>query len=336
MIRPALAASLLLAASAAHAGTALDRVRADRSLTCGIIKEEEDYSRATDHGNRAAFDIDMCKAVAVAILGPGARFTIKVYPDEPEGVAALMKGEVELLPTASPSLANQTGGLAFARPTFYDAQGFVLKTDPTVHTARDLAGKKVCYLTGSAADAGLRAYAAREHIEYTWYPFSEAGEMEAAFFTGNCPAVTSDVSSLANLRGIDKSRAGEFTILPDHIRKDPLAPAWKAGDPQFGAVVAWTVEALIGAEELGVTRANLTQMKASPDPDVQLLLGKPLSTGRALGLETHWAANVIEATGNYGEIFDRDLGANSPLRLDRAENRLWTGGGLMYALPPGE
>ncbi len=327
---------LCLSTAQAHASTVLDRIRAAHSLTCGVVKEEEDYSRATDHGNRAAFDIDMCKAVAVAVLGSGARFTVKVYPDEPEGTAALAKGEVDLLPTASPTVKNQTAGLAFAAPTFYDAQGFLVRTDPAVHTARDLAGKKVCYLTGSEADGGVRAYAAREHIEYVWYPFSEAGEMEAAFFTGNCTAVTSDISSLANLRGINKSRAGEFTILPDHIRKDPLAPAWRAADPQFGAVVAWTVQALVEAEELGVTRTDLPRMKTSADPEVRLLLGKPFSTGRALGLDTHWAANVIDATGNYGEIFDRDLGVDSPLRLDRAENRLYTQGGLMYALPPGE
>ncbi len=160
--------------------------------------------------------------------------------------------------------------------------------------------------------------------------------MEAAFFTGNCAAIASDVSQLANIRAIDRSRSSGFTILPDHIRKDPLAPAYRRGDPRFAAVVDWTVEALIEAEELGVTRANLAEKKASPDPDVQLLLGKPLATGKLLGLDTHWAANVVAATGNYGEIFERDLGAGSPLRLPRAENRLWTEGGLMYALPPGE
>ena len=337
MLRFVCAAALLPAAFSAYAGTTLDHIRSAHSLSCGVAKEEEDYSRAEDHGNRAALDIDLCKAVAVAILGPGAAFTVRPYPDEPAAVTALRKGEVELLSTASPSLPNRVAnGLGFARPVFYDAQGFLLPTNPAIRSARDLAGKKVCYLTGSEADEGLRAYAAREHIEYIWYPFSEAGEMEAAFFTGNCAAVTSDLSQLANIRAIDKRRAGEFTILPDHIRKDPLAPAYRGGDPQFAAVVDSVIEALVEAEELGVTRANVPQMQKTPDPDVQMLLGKPLATGKLLGLDTHWAANLLAATGNYGEIFDRDLGAGSPLRLDRAENRLWTQGGLMYALPPGE
>ena len=327
---------LLCAAATAEAGTVLDKTRAAHSLTCGVIKEEEDYSRDEDHGNRAAFDIDICKAVAVAALGPNAAFTVKVYPDEPAGVAALTKGEVDLLPSASPTLRHEVvDDLGFSRPTFYDAQGFLVLTSSGIRSARDLAGKKVCFLTGSEAEPGLHAFADHEHLSYIWYPFSEAGEMEAAFFTGNCMAVTSDVSQLANMRAIDPRRSGEFTLLPDRIRKDPLAAAYRLTDPQFGAVVNWTVEALIEAEELGVTRANIGQMKTSADPDVQTLLGRPLATGKLLGLDTHWSMHVIEATGNYGEIYERDLGSGSPLRIERGENRLWTKGGLMFALPPG-
>jgi general L-amino acid transport system substrate-binding protein len=331
------AALIAFSASVAHAGTALDKVRAAHSLNCGVIKEEEDYSRAEDHGNRAAFDLDMCKAVAVATLGQGAAFVIKVYPDEPAGVKALQSGEIELLASASPTIENETAnGLGFTRPTFYDGQGLLIPNNPAIHSPRDLAGKKVCFLIGTVSETGLRAYAAREHISYIWYPFSEAGEMEAAFFTGNCAALTWDVSQLANTRAIDRKRASEFTILPGTIRKDPLASAYKLGDSQFAAVANWTVEALIEAEELGVTRANVAQMKASPDTDVQELLGRPLGTGKLLGLDTNWAAHVIQAVGNYGEMFERDLGAGSPLRIERGENRLWTQGGLMFAVPFGQ
>ncbi len=329
--------ALLLAANgAAHAGTVLDKVKAAHSLSCGVMKEEEDYSRAEDHGNRAAFDLDMCKAVAVAILGPGAQFVIKAYPDEPAGVKGIENGEVELLASASPTVRNETtAGLGFTRPTFYDGQGFLVLKSANVHSARDLAGKKICFVIESQSEVGLRTYAARQHITYIWYPFSEAGEMEAAFFTNNCAAITGDVSQLANTRAIYKARAAEFTILPDTIRKDPLAAAYRLGDPQFAAIVNWTVESLIEAEELGVTRANVESMKKSPDAEVQELPGRPLGAGALLGLETDWAAHVIEAVGNYGEMFERDLGAGSPLRLDRGANRLWTDGGQMYALPVG-
>ncbi len=330
-------AAFLLPALHAQADDLLGKIRAAHSLSCAVVKEEEDYSRATDHGNRAAFDIDLCKAVAVAALGPGTAFTVKPYPDEPAAVDALKKGEVALIASASPTVRNQVvNGLAFTQPTFYDGQGFLTPVNPGVRTARDLAGKKICYLTGSAADEGLRAFAAREHIEYIWYPFSEAGEMEAAFFTGNCAAITSDVSQLANIRGIDKEHASRFTILPDRIREDPLAPAFPQGEPRFGALVGATVNALAAAERWGVTQANAAKMQTSGNEDAQELFRGWAQTGRLLGLDGHWGANVMAAVGNYGELWERDLGAGSPLRLPRGENRLWVNGGLLYALPPGD
>ena len=326
---------LSLTASAAHAGPVLDKVRAAHSLTCGVIKEEEDYSRATDHGNRAAFDLDLCKAVAVATLGAGAHFTVEVFPDEPAGTKALLDGKVDLLPTASPTLSNTVSGLSFSRPAFYDGEGIMIPNNPAIHSPADLAGKKICFVITSIGETGLRAYAARQHISYIWYPFSEVGEMEAAFFTGNCAGLAGDVSQLANTRAINRARANEFTILPQIIRKDPLALAFRSNDPQFGAIVDWTIEALIQAEELGVTQGNLAAMRSSSEPSVVQLLGQRYGTGARLGLDDHWGANVLQAVGNYGEMFDRDLGAGSPLRLDRGANRLWTQGGLMYALPVG-
>ncbi len=325
----------LLPASHAFAGPVLDKVHASHSLACGVIKEEEDYSRATDHGNRAAFDLDMCKAFAVAALGPGAHFTIHVFPDEPKATAALLKGQVDLIASASPSVKNTADGIAFGPVTLYDGQSILIPNNPAIRSAADLAGKKICIALPSASDAGIRAYAARQHISYIWYPFSEMGELEAAFFTGNCAGFTGDITQLANTRAIDKTRAHDFTILPGTLRKDPLAPAFRAADPQFGSIVSWTVETLIEAEELGVTQHNVDAMAGSADPDIVQLLGQRYSTGSLLGLDDRWGGNVLRAVGNYGEIFERDLGAGSPLRLDRGENRLWTDGGLMYAAPIG-
>ncbi len=268
----------------AHAESALDRIRAAHSLTCGVIQEEEDYSHAEDHGNRAAFDLDMCKAVAVAVLGKGAAFTIKVFPAEQDGVDALRRGAVELLASASPTERNETvEGLGFTRPTFYDGEGLMILNNAAIHLPLDLAGKKICFVIESRSETGLRDYAARAHISYIWYPFSEAGEMEAAFFTGNCDALAGDVSQLANTRAIDPKRAHDFTILPQILREDPLAAAYRQGDPRFAAVVNAVVDALIEAEELGVTRANAgsASMAASPEFAVQALLGRPL--GPALG-----------------------------------------------------
>ncbi len=311
----------------------LDRIHAANGLTCGVAKEEEDYSRATDHGNRAAFDIDLCKAVAVAVLGPGAHLVIKSFPDEPTTLRALRSGQVDLVATATPSAKNMAGDVAFSSPVLLDGQSLLFANNPAVHTAADLAGKRVCFLTGAAAEDGLHTYAAAHGISYVWYPFSEAGEMEAAFFTRNCDAVTGDLTSLANIRAIEERRSQDFTILPQTIREDPLAMATWAGDSHFSAIVYWTAQTLLAAEALGITRANVGTFKDDPGQEVQQLLGRPVGTGASLGVNPHWGAAVIATVGNYSEIFDRDLGPTSKLRLDRGENRLSTQGGALYALP---
>ena len=314
----------------------LDRVRRRGTLNCGVAKEEEDYSRSEDHGNRAALDIDFCQAVAVAVLGPGTQLVIKSFPDEPAANAALQTGDIDLLASGSPTVANTARGFTYTPPILFDGQGFLLPKNPAVHTPLDLAGKKVCFLTASDAEAGLHSYAAKHGIGYIWYPFSEAGEMEAAFFTGNCDAVTGDVTSLANIRGIGGTRLADYTILPQLIRQDPLAAA-TFGDAPFAALVSWTLQALIAAEQLHVTQAGVHALLSSPtlssQPELQQLLGQRYGIGSLLGLQPHWAADVVQAVGNYGEIFDRDLGDNSALHLDRGENQLWTAGGLQFALP---
>ncbi len=297
------------------------------------MKEEEDYSRNEDHGNRAAFDIDLCKAVAVAVLGPGARLIVKSYPDEPFAVRALKSGVIDLVATASLSVANMTGDVTLTAPVLLDGQGVLLPKNAAVHTPADLAGKRVCFLTGSAAEEGLHSYAERHGISFTWYPFSEAGEMEAAFFTGNCDAVSSDLTQLANIRGIDETRAGEFTILPETMRDDPLAMATWAGDTSFSTAVYWTVEALLQAEQLGITQANVKGMENGKGPEIQQLLGQGLGVSRMLGARPHWGAEVIEAVGNYGELYERDLGIHSAFHLERGSNRLTTQGGSLYVVP---
>ncbi len=311
----------------------LDHIRSVNAVTCGVSKEEEDYSRGEDHGNRAAFDIDLCKAVAVATLGTGAHLVIKSFPDEAFAVRALRAGEVDLVATASLAVAHTAQDLAFSAPVLLDGQGFVVPKSAGAHTPLDLAGKKVCFLTGSVAEDGLHSYAAAHHITYVWYPFSEAGEMEAAFFTANCDAVSSDLTSLANIRAIDPRRAHEFTILPETIRPDPLGMATWAGDPRFASIVYWTVEALLGAEQRSITQSGVATAGTSTDPELQGFLGQRLGTGAMLGLRDHWVAEVIAAVGNYGELWERDLGSGSALALERGNNCLVTSGGELAVVP---
>ena len=311
----------------------LDRIRAAKAVVCGVSKEEEDYSRGEDHGNRAGFDIALCKAVTVATLGAGAKLVVKSFPDEEVALRALRAGEVDLVATASLSVAHAAQDVAFSAPVLLDGQSFLFPNQAAVVSAADLAGKRVCFLTGSLAEDGLHRYAAAHGLTYTWYPFSEAGEMEAAFFTGNCDAVTSDLTQLANIRAIDPRRAHEFGILPETIRPDPLAVATWAGDPRFAAIVYWTVEALLGAEQRGVTQAAASTGGNAHSPELQAFLGEKFGTGAALGLRDRWVAEVISAVGNYGELFERELGAKSNLRLERGENRLATQGGGLAVVP---
>ncbi len=312
----------------------LDRIHAANSIACGVSKEEEDYSRGEDHGNRAAFDIDLCKAVAVATLGPGARLVVKSYPDEPFALRALRAGQVDLVPTASLSVTNMAQDVAFSAPVLLDGQGFLIPNNPAVKSPVELAGKKVCFLTGSIAEEGLHSYATAHAITYIWYPFSEAGEMEAAFFTGNCDAITSDLTQLANIRAIDPRRAHEFTILAQTIRPDPLAMATWAGDTHFSTLVYWTVQALLGGEERGVAQGTAGQPVISPNgAEAQPFLGGKFGTGAVLGVRDGWVGEVLGAVGNYGQIFERDLGPGSALRLERERNRPSTLGGDLLALP---
>jgi general L-amino acid transport system substrate-binding protein len=316
------------------AGPTLDKIKAAGTLACGVNTELPEYSTQDAHGNHAAFDQDICKAVAVAVLGANAKFTIVPFRDEQDALKALKKGEVALLATGSPTFLNTANtGFGFSRPIFYDYQGFLVNKTMGIASPRDLEGKKVCFLGGTEIEIQLQGYMQREKIQWLPFSFQEEGEMEAAFITRNCAAVTADVSQLADEQTSFKSGARSFAILPDVIAKDPLAPAYRLDDPQWAAIVNWTVEALIQAEESGVTQANLAEMKKSDDPVIRRLLGVQRGYWQFIGLDDAFAARVIEAVGNYGEIFERDLGPGSAMKLPRGPNNLWTHGGLLYALP---
>jgi len=323
-------------AARGHAGATLDRIKAAHSLPCGVNTEEPEYSTQDAHGNHLVFDIDICKAVAVAVLGPNAKFTVKSFRDEQDALKALKSGEIALLATGSPNYMNTTNkGFGFARPIFYDYQAFFVNKTMGITSPKDLAGKKVCFLGGTEIEMQLQSYMQREKIKWLPFPFQEEGEMEAALVTRNCAALTADISQLGYERLGFKGVAKDFEILPDVIAKDPLAPTYTLDDPKWATIVNWTVEALIQAEESGVTQANVNEMKNSNNEDIVIrrLLGTQRGYGQYVGLDDAWAARVIEAVGNYGEMYERDLGSGSVMKLPRGANNLWTQGGLMYALP---
>jgi general L-amino acid transport system substrate-binding protein len=329
-----IACLIAVATPTAHAGATLDRIRGAASLTCGINTEEPEYSTQDAHGNHTVLDLDICKALAVAVLGPSAKFTVVSFRDEQDALKALKAGEIAVLATGTPNFINEANkGFGFARPIFYDYQAFLVNKTMGIASPRDLAGKKVCFLSGNELEMQLQSYMQREKIKWLPFPFQEEGEMEAALVTGNCAAITADVSQLAYERLGFKSVANNFDILSDVIAKDPLAPTYTLDDPQWATIVNWTVEVLIQAEESGVTQANLAEMKMSDDVVIRRLLGVHRGYGQLVGLDDAWVARVIEAVGNFGEMFERDLGSGSVMKLPRGANNLWTQGGLMYALP---
>ena len=332
----------------ALAQSTLDHIRQTKTLRCGINQETPEYSTSDDHGPRQAFDADICRAVAIAILGPDARVIAAPFPDDVTSMEALRGGTVDLLPTLTLDLTHAANaGLAFSPPILYDGVGFLVPLSAHLTHANQLGSKKVCFLAETEVEVAVRAWFAKQHLHFVAFPFQEEGEMEAAFVTGNCAALAGDLTRLAATRVAFGPLAAHYALLPEQISKDPLAAASRADDPAFAEIVHWTIEVLLQAEESGLTQHNIAATLSSssrsaaegsassspPDPTIQILTGGTHEIGDRLSLDNAWPTQVIAAVGNYGEIYTRDLGEKSPLKLPRALNRLYTQGGLMYALP---
>ncbi len=330
-------AAILFFSFPLRAADTLTAVKSSGQLQCGVVRQEDDYSKAGVHGNRAAFDIDVCKAIAVALLGDKQKTLLLSYPDEPKAMEALRAGKVQLVATATPSFANTVQrGIAFSPVTLFDGQGFLVNQRFHIGSLKDLAGKKVCYISETSNGENLALFATRERIDLIPFPFEEQGEMEAAMYTANCAATTSDVTQLANTRARYRVRAKEFDILPELISRDPLALAYLPGDPEWAAVVNTTMAAILQAEESGITAANVEQRRGETvDPAISFYFASSSGVAAVLHLDPDWAVRVIKAVGNYGEMYERDLGSNTPLQLARGLNNLWNHGGLLYAPPIG-
>jgi len=327
-------AAMGLAMPEAKAGATLDRVRGAGTLACGVVTEIPEYNKDDLHGGLDGLGVEICKAVAVAALGDAAKMQPKPFPIEHEAMLALQKGEIDVLIGATPSASGVWAYDAqFGPPVFYDAQGVMVDRRAGIATLADLAHRLVCYIDGTdtavVLDSALRA----RGIAYAPFPFQEEGEMDAALVVGHCDAMSADLSRLAGKRAAFHARAADFVLLPETLTLEPVAPAYRQGDAQWAAIVDWTVHALVQAEASGVTQSNVAGLHDIDDPTVQRLLGIDFAAGRALGLEHDWAARTIAAVGNYGEIYDRTVGQDAPMRLPRGLNALWTSGGLMHPLP---
>ena len=327
------AAATLGLASAAGAAT-LDEIKSRGHLLCGVSTGLAGFSNPDSAGKWSGLDVDVCKAVAAAILGDAEK--IKFVPaTAQQRFTMLQSKEVDLLSRNTTwTLQRDTAlGLNFAPTTYYDGQGFMVPKALNVTTAKDLNGATVCVQPGTTTELNLADYFRAQKMEFKPVVIEKLEEVNAAYFAGRCDVLTTDASGLASVRATVAQNPDDHIILPEIISKEPLAPAVRHGDDQFFDIVKWTVYALLEAEEKGITSQNVDQMTSSQDPTIQRLLGTSPGMGKALGLDEKWAYNAIKQVGNYGEIFDRNVGPKTPLRLERGLNALWTKGGQMYAPP---
>jgi general L-amino acid transport system substrate-binding protein len=316
-------------------GETLAAVRRAGALRCGVVIDVDDYSEADTHGDLSALGADFCRALAAETLGDPGKARFLSLPDEPGGLAALRDGRVDVLFGATPHpVVGGIYGVAFGPPMFFDGQGFLVARDSGIATPADLGGRNVCFINASPPERGLYdALEPRLRVPEARFPFSERGEMEAALVGGHCDAITGDISWMANVRSAFHAQVARFTVLPDTISLDPMSPAYRVGDATWASLVDWTVWALLQAEEHGVTQANAEDMRRSADPVVQRLTGELPWIAKSLGVSEDAFRLAIEAVGNYGEIYERDVGAASALALPRGRNALASRGGLMWALP---
>ena len=322
--------ALLAGAGMAHGGARLEQIRERGYLGCGITTEVAGFATVDGQGRYAGFEVDICRAVAAALFGT---------PERVNFLAARSVGQFKRDPDIDVvarrltwTLTREAGnGLLFGPIIFFDGAGFLVRDGAAFHEPQHLSRRPICLRGDSETERALSIYAQTTPFELAVRSFASAAGAARAFYAGDCDALAAELSELGAERSAQGARWQDYRILPELISKEPLALLMRQGDEDFFLIVRWTIFALLEAEEFNVTQGNVDSLVESGTAKVRGLLGA--DTGRALGLDERWVADVIRGVGNYGEIFARHLGHNSPIKLERGLNRLWTSGGLMYAPP---
>ncbi|OOY34984.1 amino acid ABC transporter substrate-binding protein [Solemya velum gill symbiont] len=327
-------ASAVLISSNANAGTTFDAVKKKGFVQCGVTTGLTGFSAPDDKGNWTGIDVDGCRAVAAAVFGDAK--AVKFTPlTAKERFTALQSGEIDMLSrnTTWTLTRDSSLGISFAGVNYYDGQGFLVNKDLGVKSATELDGAAVCIQAGTTTELNLADYFRAKGMSYTPVTYDKSEETVKAFEAGRCDVLTSDQSQLYALRLKLKSPEAAG-VLPEVISKEPLGPVVRQGDDAWFKVVRWSLIAQVNAEELGVTSANIDDMKKnSTDPNVKRLIGLDGIKGEGLNLDDAWAYNIVKQVGNYGEMFERNVGMDSPLKIARGLNDLWTRGGLQYGTP---
>src|ERR1700750_2892668 len=330
-----IATGLLTASISGAAAGTLDTVKQRGTLVCGVSTGFAGFSAPDSQGNFKGLDVDYCRALAAGVLGDPNKVRYVALTAQ-NRFTALQSGEIDVLYRNSTQtyLRGVTLGLRQGPINFYDGQGFVVKKDLGVKEIKDLKGATVCVAQGTTHEVTLGDYGRANGIEWKPLVFDRIDTMYQTFFGGRCDAMTQDASALAGAVATAGPHAGDHLGVAQTISKEPLGPFTRNGDEVWTDIIAWLHYGLIESEELGVTAGNADEMaKSSNVPTVQRLLGTSGELGSRLGLDNKWMLQSIKAVGNYGEIFERNVGKASPLKLDRGLNATWSKGGLMYALP---
>ncbi|MDE0983483.1 MAG: amino acid ABC transporter substrate-binding protein [Yoonia sp.] len=323
-----------LVAGVASAAT-LDDVKARGSLNCGVTTGLVGFAAPDANGVWEGFDVGICRAVAAAIFGDPT--AVEFVPTTGQTrFTALASGEIDLLARNTTWTFSRDTDLKFefVGVNYYDGQGFMVPKDLGVSSAKDLDGATVCIQTGTTTELNLADFFRTNNISYEPVPIETNAEAQQQYLSGACDVYTTDASGLAATRATFEA-PNDHTLLPEIISKEPLGPLVRHGDSEWGDIARWTLNALVSAEELGVTSSNIAELAAAPtnNPEVNRLLGTEGQLGSMIGLDANWAANAIAAGGNYGELFEKNIGESTPIGLARGLNAMWTEGGLIYSPP---
>jgi len=309
----------------------LDAVKAKGFVQCGVNTGLAGFAAPDAQGTWKGIDVDVCRAVAAAVLGDASKVKYTGLTAQ-QRFTAIQSGEVDILSrnTTWTSSRDASLGIDFTAVDYYDGQGFMVKKASGVKSAKELDGATVCVQAGTTTELNLADYFRSNNMKLTPVVFEKLDDAVGAYLSGRCDAYTTDRSGLAATRFSQGAQADDHVILPEVISKEPLATAVRQGDSKWADIVRWSFYAMLDAEEFGITSANVDSMVDSPNPDIQRFLGKNGDMGQQLGVDNKWAYNIIKQVGNYGESYDRNI---KPLGLDRGVNALWTKGGVMYAPP---
>ncbi|WP_337266814.1 amino acid ABC transporter substrate-binding protein [Oryzifoliimicrobium ureilyticus] len=328
------AAGFAFGASGASASTLSD-VKAKGFIQCGVNTGLAGFAAPDSSGNWTGFDVDFCRALSSAIFGDPTK--VKFTPTSAKDrFPALQSGEIDVLARNTTWTINRDTALGFNFRfiNYYDGQGFMVRKSLNVKSALELSGAAICVQQGTTTELNLADYFKANNLQYNPVVFEKLEEVNAAYDAGRCDVDTTDQSGLYATRLVLKN-PDEHVILPEIISKEPLGPAVRQGDDQWFDIVSWVGYAMVQAEEFGITQANVDQMKNSENPDIKRFLGTEADTriGTDLGLSNDWAYNIVKGVGNYGEVFERNIGQGSPLKIARGLNALWNKGGLQYSPP---